>query len=79
MFWIAELRCSPKAFYSFFPDPNAATKGGSLARFYKRETPNSSAKRQTSTSMLLTVSEISTDQPTDSWFCLRAQPKRESR
>ena len=27
--------------------------------------------------MLLTVSEISSDQPIDSWFCLRAQPKRE--
>src|SRR5215469_14313528 len=27
--------------------------------------------------MLLTVSEISRDQPNDSWFCLRAQPKRE--
>lgn len=27
--------------------------------------------------MLLTASEISRDQPIDSWFCLRAQPKRE--
>jgi transcriptional antiterminator RfaH len=27
--------------------------------------------------MLLTASEISGDQPVDSWFCLRAQPKRE--
>jgi transcriptional antiterminator RfaH len=27
--------------------------------------------------MLLTPSEISSDRPTDSWFCLRAQPKRE--
>lgn len=27
--------------------------------------------------MLLTVSEISRDQPTGSWFCLKAQPKRE--
>jgi transcriptional antiterminator RfaH len=27
--------------------------------------------------MLLTATEISRHQPTDSWFCLRAQPKRE--
>jgi len=27
--------------------------------------------------MLLTVSEISSDRPIGSWFCLRAQPKRE--
>src|SRR5260370_36932432 len=27
--------------------------------------------------MLLTAAEISCDQPVDSWFCLRAQPKRE--
>jgi transcriptional antiterminator RfaH len=27
--------------------------------------------------MLLTAAEISRDQPIDSWFCLRAQPKRE--
>ena len=27
--------------------------------------------------MLLTASEISSDQPVDSWFCLKAQPKRE--
>jgi transcriptional antiterminator RfaH len=27
--------------------------------------------------MLLTASEILRDQPSDSWFCLRAQPKRE--
>ena len=27
--------------------------------------------------MLLTTSEISRDQPIDSWFCLRTQPKRE--
>jgi transcriptional antiterminator RfaH len=27
--------------------------------------------------MLLTASEISSEQPVDSWFCLRAQPKRE--
>src|SRR5260370_34982393 len=27
--------------------------------------------------MLLTASEISSDQSVDSWFCLRAQPKRE--
>jgi transcriptional antiterminator RfaH len=28
-------------------------------------------------SMLLTASEISNEQPTGAWFCLRAQPKRE--
>jgi transcriptional antiterminator RfaH len=28
-------------------------------------------------SMLLTATEISRDRPIDSWFCLRAQPKRE--
>lgn len=27
--------------------------------------------------MLLTAAEISRDQPIDSWFCLKAQPKRE--
>jgi len=27
--------------------------------------------------MLLTASEISSDQPIGSWFCLKAQPKRE--
>jgi hypothetical protein len=32
---------------------------------------------QTLTTMLLTASEISSDQPIGSWFCLKAQPKRE--
>ena len=42
-----------------------------------RNTDTANAKRQTLTTMLLTPSEISSDQPSGSWFCLRAQPKRE--
>ena len=41
----------------------------------ERQTPK--AERRTLTTMLLTASEISSDQSVDSWFCLRAQPKRE--
>jgi transcriptional antiterminator RfaH len=52
------------------------TKGGSLSgSFQTRNTTE--AKRRTLITMLLTASEISSDQPVGSWFCLRSQPKRE--
>src|SRR5260370_33645518 len=58
------------------PRPRAAAclEFFTSAKHHKRRTAN--AKGRTLTTMLLTASEISTDQSVDSWLCLRAQPKR---